>query len=114
MVATNMQRDEGSFALSLDERGLPTITVRKSNGERCSVSGNTTLPLTTWRQLVVTADGNQLRLYDEGLPVASTQCESIATSLEDTLWFGTKDDGTGLWDGRIDELALFDRALSDC
>jgi hypothetical protein len=37
----------------------------------------------------------------------------MATSDAETLWFGTDADGVRLWDGRIDELALFDRALSD-
>ncbi|TWT80287.1 hypothetical protein CA13_17000 [Planctomycetes bacterium CA13] len=39
--------------------------------------------------------------------------DSMATSVEETVWFGTDTDGLGLWNGRIDELALFDKALSD-
>ena len=37
----------------------------------------------------------------------------MATSDSERVWFGTDADGLGLWDGRIDELALFDKALSD-
>ena len=61
MVATNIRDDEGNFALSLDEDGVLQATVRKSDGELRSVASSTSLPLTTWRHLVVTADGEQLR-----------------------------------------------------
>lgn len=60
----------------------------------------------------MTADGEQLRIYEDGQPMAST-CAQTATSDSETVWFGTDDDGSGLWSGRIDELALFDKALSD-
>jgi hypothetical protein len=62
---------------------------------------------------VVTADGKQLRIYEEGQMVASIPCSSMAVSDAETLWFGTDADGISLWSGRIDELALFDKAISD-
>ena len=61
----------------------------------------------------MTADGGQLRLYEDGHKVASAPCSPVADSEADVLWFGTDPDGLSLWDGRIDEVALFDRALSD-
>ena len=60
----------------------------------------------------MTADGERLRLYENGHLVASTPCATMAACESETVWFGTNVDGFGLWDGRIDELALFDRALS--
>ncbi len=112
-VATNIRGGTGNFALSLDENRLPQVTVREMDGELRSVASNTPLSLTTWHHLVVTADGDQLRLYEDGQPVASAHCESMATSVNEPVWFGTDADGLGLWNGRIDELALFDKALSD-
>lgn len=38
---------------------------------------------------------------------------ALADSVADVLWFGTNANGQKLWDGRIDEVALFDRAFSD-
>jgi hypothetical protein len=37
----------------------------------------------------------------------------MAASDAETVWFGTDAERLGLWNGRIDELALFDRALSE-
>jgi hypothetical protein len=112
-VATNTCGDEGNFALALEDKGLLKATIRNSNGEVHSVTSSALLPLKTWRHLVVTADGDQLKLYEDGELVAKTACAEMATSNSETLWFGTDAEGLGLWNGRIDELALFDKALSD-
>ena len=59
----------------------------------------------------MTLDDEQLRLYENGQPVATAPCSMLATSETQPIWFGTDAEGIRLWDGRIDELALFDRAL---
>jgi hypothetical protein len=59
----------------------------------------------------VTADGELLRLYENGQPVAAVPCSMMAASESQPIWFGTDADGIRLWEGRIDELALFDRTL---
>ena len=61
----------------------------------------------------MTADGDPLRIYEDGQLTAKTQCGKMAIRESETVWFGTNADGIGLWNGRIDELALFDKARSD-
>lgn len=112
-VATNILDEEGNFALSLDDDGVLKATVRNRDGELRSIASDAVLTLTTWRHIVVTADGGQLRIYEDGQLVASGECGMMANSDSETVWFGTDADGFGLWNGRIDELALFDKALSD-
>ena len=112
-VATNLLGDQGNYALSLDHDGRLQATVRNKDGELRSVSSDSSLPLTTWRHFVMTCDGGQLQIYEDGKRVASTACSAVAISDAETAWFGTDADGVGLWNGRIDELALFDKALSD-
>lgn len=112
-IATNISDDNGNFALSLNEDGKPQVKARESDGEFRSVVSSNTLPLTTWRHIVVTAKGDELRLYEDGQLVAAAQAESIATGVSGTLWFGTDFNQTEHWNGRIDEVALFDRTLSD-
>jgi hypothetical protein len=112
-VATNISGDEGNFALSLDQNGSVQATVRNDVGELQNLSSDALLPLQAWRQLVMTVDGERLHLYEDGRQVASAPCSPVADSEADVLWFGTDSDGLKLWDGRIDEVALFDWALSD-
>lgn len=112
MVATNLHDGQGNFSLSLNENGLLRAAIRSSNGDVSTIAGGSVLPQKTWRHLVVTADGKQLQFYEDGTLVASTACGPMAVSDAETVWFGTDARATQVWDGRIDEVALFDRALT--
>ena len=72
-VATNIRGDKGNFALSLDENGLPQITVRETDVDLHSVGSNTLLPRKTWRRLVVTADGDRLGLPRTARGITATR-----------------------------------------
>lgn len=113
VVVTNIQRDTGSFSLELNERGFLQATVRDSAGELRSTSADALLPLRTWCHIVMTVDGEQLRLYGDGRLAASTMSAPLSSNVSTSLWFGTDSDAVRLWDGRIDEVALFDKALDD-
>lgn len=113
MIATNLGDDKGNFELSLNRNGVLQARIRGVAGHVRSVAGDNTLPRSTWRHLVVTTDGDRLCLFEDGRPVATAECASMATSVSEPIYFGTDSGGTEVWNGRIDELALFDRALSD-
>ena len=113
MVATNLHNGQGNFGLSLDENGLLQAAIRSSDGDVSSIAGGSVLPLKTWRHVVVTADGEQIQFYEDGTLVTSKPCAAMAASDSDTVWFGTDAEATRVWDGRIDEVALFDRALNE-
>ncbi len=99
--------------LALDDKGRLQATIRDRGGQLRSVTSAAFLPLRAWRFIVMTADGDHLRIYVDGQLVASVPCAMMAASASETVWFGTDAEGTGLWDGRIDELAMFDKALGD-
>ena len=112
-MATSIRGAEGNFVLALDDKGRLQATIRNSGGQLRSVTSEVFLPLKAWRFIVMTADGDHLRMYVDGQLVASAPCATVAASATETVWFGTDAEGTRLWDGRIDELAMFDKALSD-
>ena len=99
--------------LALDDKGQLQATIRDRGGQSQSVTSAAFLPLREWRFIVMTADGDDLRIYVDGQLAASVPCAMMAVSGSETVWFGTDAEGTGLWDGRIDELAMFDKALAD-
>ncbi len=113
MVATNIHNDSGNFFLALNELGCLQATIRSRDGNLLSVVSDSVVKLKTWRHIVMTADGEQFRLYEDGRQVASAACSPVADSKTDVLCFGTNSSGQNMWDGRIDEVALFDHALSD-
>jgi len=113
VVATNRTGERGNFGLSLDKDGMLLAAIKGRNGDASSIAGGSVLPVKTWRHIVVTADGEQLQLYEDGKLVASKPCAAVAASDSDPVWFGTDAKATQVWDGRIDEVALFDRALNE-
>ena len=113
VVATNFDGELGNFDLSLDENGMLLATIRNSDRDVNVVTSNSTLPVKTWRHIVMTADGENLQLYEDGKLIASIPCIALAATDAETVWFGTDARATRVWGGRIDEVALFDRALTE-
>ena len=111
-VVTDFSDDDGNFGLTIDDTGRLHATIRSSSGDLLSLTSSLMLPQKTWHHIVVTADGQHLSLYEDGQLVASRPCELVATRNAKALWFGTDAKGANLWNGRIDEIALFDRAIS--
>ncbi|MCM2369074.1 LamG-like jellyroll fold domain-containing protein [Aporhodopirellula aestuarii] len=112
-AATNMHDDHGNFDVLLDDDGRLQATVRSRDGSQSTVLGELVLPLRKWRHVVLTVDGHNMHFYEDGKLVQSKPCAELATSESDPIWFGTNASTTQVWDGRIDEVALFDRALDD-
>ena len=112
-AVTNMHDAQGNFGLSLDDNGRLQATVRSREGSQSTVVGGSVLPLHKWRHVVLTVDGHNMHFYEDGKLVGSKPCSGLATSESDPVWFGTEANTTRVWDGRIDEVALFDRALDE-
>lgn len=112
VVVTNLHDGQGNFGLFLDENGLLHASIRSSDGKVSSTAGGSVLPLKTWRHITVTADGDQIKFFEDGALVASQPCNAMASGNSGLVWFGTDADAAQVWDGRIDEVALFDRALN--
>ncbi len=71
-----------------------------------NLSGSSLLPLNTWSHLAATYDGTTMRLYVNGVQVASAaQTGPIAPSSQ-PLTIGSN------WSGLIDEVRIYNRALS--
>lgn len=112
-AVTNMHDDHGSFGLTLDEDGRLQATVKSRDGRLSTVVGGSVFPLHEWRHVVLTVDGRNMHFYEDGTLVGSKPCAELATSESDPVWFGTNANATRVWDGRIDEVAFFDRALDE-
>ena len=88
----------------------PEGYVRTSNSS--SVSGPGALPLNAWTHLALTYDGAVMRIYQNGVEVGSqAKTGNIATSSQ-SLRIG----GNSIWgeyfSGRIDEVRIYNRALT--
>lgn len=81
------------------------------------VAGNTDIARWSWNHLVLLRDGPQLRVHLNGQAepeiVASLEAaEDFPAARFAQLFIGGRSDNQSNWEGRIDEVAVFDRVLS--
>ena len=76
------------------------------------VAGPTALPLNSWSHLASTYNGTTLRLYVNGTQVASKAISGSIVSSTGALRIGGNSVWTEYFTGRIDEVRIYNRALS--
>jgi len=90
--------------------GVPVGQV-SLNGER-SATGASALPLNAWNHVAVTWDGSTLLLYVNGQPAGSTSAPGTLASSTGALRIG----GNSIWgewfSGQLDDVRVYDRALT--
>jgi len=99
------------YALYAHDGAAPAVYIRIGSTD-IGLAGNSALPLNSWSHLAATYDGANLRLYVNGVQVASkAKTGSIATS---TTAF--RIGGNAVWGewfaGRIDDARIYKKALS--
>ncbi|MBL9150841.1 MAG: hypothetical protein JNK37_00065 [Verrucomicrobiales bacterium] len=78
-----------------------------------AVAGKTEVPRWTWRHVVLVRDGATVRVYLDGrLEIETTAAGSALPATVDRFFFAGRSDNAANWEGRLDEIAVFDRALS--
>jgi PKD repeat protein len=82
---------------------LPSFATSVSSG---NLMGNATLPLNTWSHLAGTYDGVTARFYINGVQVTSRAESGIINTSSEALRIGLS------WAGIIDEVRIYNRALS--
>ena len=122
-IAKNWSLNEiGQFHLGLNyDTGKLEIQLREQNGDTVFAEDPEVLPTGSWQHVAFVVDGEFVRLYRNGKEVAKAPCTSLATPTYPFLGIGAKITGyeakvemgsTGFWDGMIDELSIFNKALS--
>jgi hypothetical protein len=100
-----------AYALYAHDGARPAIYVN-NGGSDVGMSGSAGLPLNTWTHLAATYDGASLRLYVNGTQVASRALTGTIVTSSQPLRIG----GNAIWGeyfaGRIDEVRVYNRALT--
>ena len=115
--------DHGQFHFGLyDDDGELEAHMVDDAGKEVVVRDALPLPLNTWHHVAFVADGTELRLYRNGRQVDSKPYHALHRDPRiKTLAIGTKLNLAGdapeerdfnMWDGRLDELAIFNHALT--
>lgn len=113
----------GQFALGLHSDLHLLAVLQQPDGTPAAVRDpDEKLPQGEWLHVAFVADGSVLHLYRNGVEVASTpyngiNSEQIPTGLGvgcqlDMTSEKPRSSGFGFWNGRLDEIAIFNHALS--
>ena len=83
-------------------------------GDELRVAGRTTIRRWTWYQVALVRTAGHVRLYLNGDPNAEIDARipGQAPPWTGEWFFGGRSDRRSSWEGRLDEIALFDRSLS--
>jgi hypothetical protein len=79
--------------------------------DKSLVAGKTEIPRWQWQHLVLVRDKNQVRGYLNGALEFETESAVEAAKSPHECFFGGRSDNDSNWEGRLDEIAVFDRAL---
>jgi len=76
------------------------------------LAGKTPIERWTWHHLVFTRDGQTIRVYLDGKLEIDGEADMTLPAGVDQLFIGGRNDGFATWEGRLDEVAVYDRVLS--
>ena len=83
-----------------------------NGGNYRETSGGAVLPLNTWTHLATTYDGANIRVYRNGALVATLASTGPFDQSNSPLRLGGNSTWSEWWQGRIDEVRVYNRALS--
>ena len=99
--------------LGIDGMGEHQGRLLLLNGDDWSktVGGKTPIPRWEWRHIVLVRDGERARVYINGeLDIDA----KVGVGSDPSEWFfGGRADNDSNWEGRLDEIAVFDRPLTE-
>jgi chitodextrinase len=110
---TILQRQADAYFLtaSNDQQGRPAGGGTIGSNTPL-VRGSTTLPVNAWTHLAVTYDGSILRLYVNGTQVRTHAATGAIQTTTNPLWIGGNQPYGEYFNGLIDEVRVYDRALT--
>lgn len=77
------------------------------------VLGKSVLERWLWAQLALVRDGDHVRVYRDGVLEIDATAPKATNGFAPTLYFGGRSDNEANWEGKLDEIAVFDRALDE-
>ncbi len=87
------------------------LTYRAYNGDTIETHFGPVVSLNQWHHVVVTADGTKVILYLDGVGTEFSQTQAIV-SFDDDLLIGSIYTGGSRFNGTIDDVRIYNRALS--
>lgn len=99
--------------LGLGGTEFPGKLVFMNGSDRKPHAGQTTIERWTWSQVTLVRDGDSVKVYLNGKPeIELKSAPGKPGPMLEQLFFGGRTDNQSNWEGRLDEIAVFNRALT--
>jgi hypothetical protein len=119
----SLEPTTGQFALGIQNNLNLIVEIRQKSGKTLKLfDSNRSLSRSQWQHVAFVADGRVLHLYHDGAEIAAASYDGIAVPLlPKCLSIGCemnlhgsapRPENAFVWNGRIDELAVFNHALT--
>ncbi len=100
-----------SYALFSSSNGnVPAAWIRTT--AQVSAAGTSSIPSNTWTHLAATYDRSRLRLFVNGVEVTNTAATALISTGTGPLRIGGTNNGSDFFRGLIDDVRIYNRALS--
>jgi concanavalin A-like lectin/glucanase superfamily protein len=108
-----VSKGNASSGLHLMLDGSRRVLFRVGTGSGATTATGPALATGTWHQIVGTLAGRAAAVYVDGRSVASASLPAAPTASTRELYLGRySGSASGYWQGRLDEVSLYGRALS--
>lgn len=88
------------------------LQLASGNPSVVNVAGKTQIPRWEWHHLAIVRSPSAVRVYLDGALEIDAKTEASPDPGIDSFFFGGRSDNDSNWEGRLDEVAVFDRALA--
>ena len=88
------------------------LILQYGDNEKSIVAGKTEIPRWKWQHVAFIRDEETVRVYLNGKQEFTTKAAAVECSEFQQLFFGGRSDNRSNWEGRLDEIAVFGRALN--
>ena len=115
LIKKATQNGTDGYELSLATTGFPFVRFNSTaSGTTYRVDSPIAYPNngTTWMHLAATSDGTTIRLYVNGAEVATKPAPAAITTNNLALGIGAQGDGVSQLQGAMDDVRVYNRALS--
>lgn len=106
---------EGGYFIDGNDFGIWQLAghlefvINNNNGTN---NADATVTLDTWNHFVGTFDGNDIKIFINGVLAATTNWPGTISNMGSDLTLGLKPPGLYYWSGSIDDFRIYDRVLS--
>ena len=107
---TEAEESDYSYLVYARGSGVPKAELKDASGETANVWGKEALPVGEWSNVTLTSDGEELRIYVNG-ELAGTEPTVLSRATESALRIGGNEQWGEYFDGEIDNVRVYDRAL---